>query len=173
MSASLSLYEIEDHLAALLDTVEMVPEEQAPEIEAEIGEWVTKAVDKRDRVGQFLAHCEGQCANIDEEIDRLRALKTHYSNAHDRVSDAVVRAIISIGPDDKGKYKRLEGKTCSLGIRSSQAIEITDAVELQAAGYVRTKMVQESDKKRAGEDMKSGFEVPGAHLITRYSLVRK
>jgi hypothetical protein len=51
---------IEDHLAALIETAELVSQEEEPEFRAEFQTALTAAVDKRDRVGQFLAPLEQQ-----------------------------------------------------------------------------------------------------------------
>ena len=50
------LYVIEDQLAALIETAELVSPQQELEFRAEFQAALTTAVDKRDRVGQFLAH---------------------------------------------------------------------------------------------------------------------
>jgi len=55
-----SLYVIEDELAALIETAELVSAEQEQEFRAEFQAALIVAVDKRDRVGQFLTHLEQQ-----------------------------------------------------------------------------------------------------------------
>ncbi len=54
------LYLIEDQLAALIETAELVSPEQEQEFRAEFQTALTAAVEKRDHVGQFLAHLEQQ-----------------------------------------------------------------------------------------------------------------
>src|SRR5260370_10956754 len=50
------LYVIEDQLAALIETAELVSAEQEQEFRAEFQASLTAAIDKHDRVGQFLTH---------------------------------------------------------------------------------------------------------------------
>ena len=52
------LYVIEDYLAALIETAELVSPDQELEFRREFQTALTAAVEKRDRVGQFLAHLE-------------------------------------------------------------------------------------------------------------------
>ena len=72
------LYVIEDHLAALIETAELVSPEQEQEFRVEFQTALTSAVEKRDRVGQFLAHLEQQIDFARFEIDRLRQRKATY-----------------------------------------------------------------------------------------------
>src|ERR1017187_7101769 len=70
-----SLYMIEDHLAALIQTAELVSPEQAQGFRAAFQAALTAAAGKRDRGGQFLAQLEQQIAFARFEIDRLRQRK--------------------------------------------------------------------------------------------------
>ena len=58
----LTLYAIEEQLIAMADTAELVPEEHEQAFLEEFRAALTAAVEKRDRVGQFLAHLEQQAA---------------------------------------------------------------------------------------------------------------
>jgi len=56
-----TVYDIEDHLLALANTVELVDEPDArTAILAEIGQQLRVARDKRDRAVAFLRHCTEQ-----------------------------------------------------------------------------------------------------------------
>src|ERR1017187_5664462 len=67
---------------------------------------LTAAVDKRDRVGQFLAHLEQQIDFAKFEIDRLRQRKATCERALARLEDYVIGTIENLGTDGKGKYRR-------------------------------------------------------------------
>ena len=79
------LYLIEDHLAAMIETAEMVSPEQEQEFRAEFQAALTAAVDKRDRVGQFLSHLEQQIEFAKFEIDRLKQRKAAFERALERL----------------------------------------------------------------------------------------
>lgn len=128
MSTALTLYAIEDNLAALLNSEDLVetPEQRA-ELETELVAALKTAVQKRDAVAGFLAHCNGQREAISAEIDRLQRLDKAYERAEKRTEDMIRRTILELGPDEKGRYRKLEGKTCTFSIqRNPQAVEITD-----------------------------------------------
>ena len=69
----LTLYEIEDNLAALANTFEIVEEAEAKQlILDEIGQALRRVKEKRDAVVGFLRHCEAQQKFADLEIERLK-----------------------------------------------------------------------------------------------------
>ena len=105
------LYVIEDHLAALIETAELVSPEHEQEFRAEFQAALTAAVEKRDRVGEFLGHLEQQIDFARFEIERLRQRKATCERALARLADYVIETIENLGTDGKGKYRRLEGKT--------------------------------------------------------------
>jgi len=121
------LYVIEDELAALIETADLVSTEQEQEFRLEFQAALTAAVEKRDRVGQFMAHLEHQIDFAKFEIDRLRIRKTAFERALARVEIYVIETIEKLGVDDKGKYRRLEGKTTTFSIRGCPpSVEISD-----------------------------------------------
>lgn len=126
MSQLLSLHAIEENLLALLDTedVEGVDREA---IEREIIATRLAAIDKRDSVAAFLSHCEAQQDNIGKEIARLCALEKHYANTQARTEQYVIDVIVAAGKDAKGKYRKLEGTTSILSVKTCPAaLEVTN-----------------------------------------------
>jgi hypothetical protein len=196
------LYVIEDHLAALIETAELVSPEQEQEFRAEFQTALTAAVDKRDRVGQFLAHLEQQIDFAKFEIDRLRQRKATCERALARLEDYVIGTIENLGTDGKGKYRRLEGKTTTFSLRTCPpSVEVADEkaipaeykmlllrlpavtweqlldgleIEQRAAvlGQVKSPEVT-VDKRSIKVAIDGGVDVPGAGLaIGRHSLKR-
>src|SRR5690349_9770845 len=78
---------------------------------AEFHNALQTAIEKRDRVAQFLAHLESQITLAKAEIARLQERRQMYERAVERVEEYVIAAIEKLGPDAKGKYPKLEGKT--------------------------------------------------------------
>jgi hypothetical protein len=129
-----TLYELEEHLIALADSTEMVAPEQEQEFLVEFQSSLLAAKDKRDCVGQFLAHCEGQATLAKEEIARLRKRQTSFEAAVERMEGYVLRVVQSQELDAKGKYPKLEGHTSSFGAqRNPPAVIITDEAAVPAA----------------------------------------
>jgi hypothetical protein len=196
------LYVIEDHLAALIETAELVSPEQEQEFRAEFQAALTAAVEKRDRVGQFLAHLEQQIAFARFEIDRLRQRKAICERAMARLENYVIGTIEGLGTDSKGKYPRLEGKTTTFSLRACPpSVEVTDESAIPAEYRMlllklpavtweqlldrleieeRSAVVEQASRPEVSVDKRSikaaidgGVDVPGAGLaVGRHSLRR-
>jgi len=196
------LYVIEDQLAALIETAELVSPEQEQEFRLEFQTALTAAVEKRDRVGQFLAHLEQQIDFARFEIDRLRQRRATCERALARLEEYVIETIEKLGTDSKGKYRTLEGKTTTFSLRACPpSVEVTDesaipsqyktlTLKLPAAtweqlldgleieqrvavlGQVKSPEVAVEKRSIKGA-IDGGADVPGAGLATgRHSLRR-
>ena len=128
-----SLYVIEDHLAAMIETAELVSPEHEQEFREEFQAALTAAVDKRDRVSQFLAPLEQQIEFAKFEIDRLRQRKANFERALERLENYVIETIENLGTDGKGRYRKLEGKTTTFSLRACPpSVEVTDESAIPA-----------------------------------------
>jgi len=124
---SQTLYDIETTLAALLDSEECIEPEQEEEFNRELSAALTAAVEKRDRVAQFLAHVENQQDLAAKEIERLKGRKSYYAAVQARMEHIVIHTIQEIGKDAKGKYKSLEGRTSTLKLaKNPPSVEVTN-----------------------------------------------
>ena len=86
-----TLYELEDNLQALVDTMDMAEEPSARElILREIGQVLRKAQDKRDAVVAFLRHCEAQQKFADAEIERIQNRKAFIGRVRTALEAYVV-----------------------------------------------------------------------------------
>lgn len=195
-----NLYQIESDLMALVESAETVTELQREAYALELQSAISTSIAKRQRVGEFLAHCEAQEEACGAEIDRLTALKHRYATARERVQGMVVSIILERGQDERGKWPVLEGQTMTLGIASTPpAVRIELGAEIPAAlQTVTVKMpgdnwdrivaalpdevlgfagdVTESrtpDKVAIKAALKMGAEIPGVSLSGGYRMVRK
>ena len=197
----LSLYDLEEHLSAMLDTEEAVPPELEEAFDLELHDAMIATVEKRDRVGQFMAHLEAQIAFAHSEIKRLQDRESFYSKVFERMEGYVLRVIDSLGLDAKGKYKKLEGNTITFSRRGCEKrAEVTDEtlvpsrykrvtitmpvdtwdllcdsldLELcnQVLADVRPKL--EVSTSLVKTDLKADLSVPGCKLAGGFYLVRK
>ena len=124
---TLSLYAIEDQLVALADTLDIVPSEQEDELVARLGQALIQAIDKRDSMGRFLAHVDSQISFADAEIKRLQERKQAFVRLLERTEAYVARVIQSLGPDPKGKWQKLEGRTVTFSLRRQPASVVIDS----------------------------------------------
>ena len=199
----MTLYELEDQLAALIESTEMVSPEEEEAFFAEVQATLTAAVEKRDRVGQFLAHLEAQAALAAAETKRLQERKSLYTRMQERMEKYVVRVIQGLGTDKKGKYLKLEGKTVTFSVaKNPNSVdwtdeslvpleyktvtvtlpaptwqELLDSLDLEQAGKIEdavAKASYASSRSEVKAVLEAGTPVPGAKLVDdKYRLVRK
>lgn len=169
-----SLFELEQDLQALLDTEDLVSEDQRGQFEAELAESLKASVAKRDRVAQFIVHCAMQQENCEREIERLKKRKESFDRAGKRIKMYVQRVIESLGSDANGKPKKLEGNLATFSLRQAPGhIEVIDASKVPADLRVETVTVA-IDKREAKRRIESGEDVPGIDLtVGGYCLVVK
>jgi hypothetical protein len=195
-----SLYQIESDLMALVESAETVTELQREAYALELQTALQGSIAKRQRVGEFLAHCEAQEEFCSAEIDRLTALKHRYVKARERVQGMVVSIILDRGKDERGRWPVLEGWTVTLGIASTPpAVRIEEGAEIPAAlQTVTVKMPADNwdrivaslpdevlgfagdvsetrtlDKTAIKAALQAGAEIPGVSLSGGYRMVRK
>ncbi len=195
----MTLYELEDQLCALIDTAEMVTPEEQEAFFLQVQETLNAAVEKRDRVGQFLTHLEAQAALADAEIRRLQERKARYQKMFEHMEQYVIRVIQGLGQDAKGKWQKLEGKTITLSIAKCpdsveivedglippeyktitvtlplpQWQELLDSLDLEQAGKIED-AVKTAKYAVSKTQIKAALPVAGAKLVNdKYRLVRK
>ena len=127
LPAARPLYDLEAHLAALVETEECVPEELEAEYAKELQAVLASTVEKRDRVGQFVLHVKSQAAFAKAEVKRLQDRQQFYERVTERMEGYITRVIDSLGLDPKGKRKKLEGNTVTLSLHGcTQRVDTTD-----------------------------------------------
>ena len=196
------LYAIEDTLAALIETAELVSPEQEREFRTELQTALAAAVDKRDKVGQFLTHLERQIDYARFEIDRLRQRKAASERALARLEEYVIETIEKLGTDGKGRYRTLEGKTTTFSLRGCPpSVEVADEsaipaeyktltlklpavtweqlldgldIEQRAAVLAQVKSPEIGvDKRSIKAAFDGGADVPGAGLVSGRHALRR
>jgi Siphovirus Gp157 len=199
VTQSLTLYQAEENLLALLDSEDLVSEQQVEQYKQELSEALKASIEKRQKVGEFLRMCELTCENVDAEKKRLDGIKARAQAAIQRVRSYVAYTIESLGQDGNGKWKRLDGRTVSFSLRNNpehveiwdeeqvpwQYLDITvtlpvalwqslsslyDTTTIKAA---ETKAKYCPNKRRIQEALTQGKEVSGACLQRGFGLVMR
>jgi hypothetical protein len=190
----LTLYELEDDLAALANTFEMVEEAEARQmILDEIGRALRQAKEKRDALVGFLRHCDAQQRFADQEIERIKARRDRIAKFQEELEQYVVRVIDQFAVPDRRGVKRLDGNFSSLRIQKNpDSVVITDEKALPLAlkdavltmpAYVWEALLErlskedravfeaqvkkcefKPDKRALAGELKKGEEIPGADL---------
>ena len=191
---SCTLYELEDNLQALVNSIDLAEEPSAREsILEEIGHALRRTAEKRDAVAAFLRHCEWQRRFADAEIERIQKRKASIERLQEELESYVVRVIEQYAAHDRRGVQRLEGTLSSLRIQKNpDSVLITDIEAVPSAfkqamlampAYVWEALLQRleaeerklfesridkrefrADKKALGAELKSGNEIPGADL---------
>lgn len=106
LARALTLFQIEESLALLAESAE--EEGLTPEIEAALTAYLQGAVEKRDRVAEFIHFCEAMADLAKAEVKRLQARQKHFEATAERVSSMVLRVL------DWLRVTKLEGRTNTL-----------------------------------------------------------
>jgi hypothetical protein len=106
LARALTLFQIEESLALLAESAE--EEGLTPEIEAALMAYLEGAVEKRDRVAEFIHFCEAMAELAKAEVKRLQARQKHFEATAERVSSMVLRVL------DWLRVTKLEGRTNTL-----------------------------------------------------------
>ena len=134
------LYEVEEDLLALLETDGAVDPEQEQAFQLALAEQLRTAVAKRDKVGGFIKLCEHSATAAGEEIKRLQTRKRVFENTVERLRGYVVSVIESLGLDDKGKLRKLQGSNFTLSARACPvSLKLTDEAKIPLA-YKRVRV---------------------------------
>ena len=161
-AARAPLYVIEDQLAALIETAELVSSEQEQQFRAEFQTALTAAVEKRDHVGQFLAHLEQLLRlRVDQspaENSVLRLARAHRLSVYDAAYLELAQRT-----DDPG-FIRVESGTF-VGRYGDQEYELgsTEAGVARAIRRInQLRREMESEVARGGEDEVIVIASPGS-----------
>jgi hypothetical protein len=193
-SATCTLYELEDHLRALVNSIDLAEEPSVREsILEKIGQALRKTKEKRDAVVAFLRHCESQQKFADAEIDRIQKRKALIARVQEELESHLIKVVEQYAPHDRRGVQRLEGNFSSLRIQKNpDSVLITDIEAVPSAfkqatltmpAYVWEALLQsldaderkvfesrvdklelKPDKKALGAELKRGTQIRGADL---------
>ncbi len=189
-----TLYELEDNLRALVNSIELAeePSERASILE-EIGQALRRTAEKRDAVVAFLKHCEIQQRFADAEVERIQKRKASIARVQEELEAHLVQVVEQYAKPDRHGIQRLEGNFSSLRIQKNpDSVLITDVGEVPLAfkqvllampAYVWEALLErlgleerktwearvdklefKPDKKAIAAELKTGTEIPGADL---------
>jgi len=126
IASTLTLFQVEQSLVLLAESAE--EEGLTPELEQALVRYMEGAVEKRDRVAEFILFCEGMAGLAKSEVKRLQARQKHFEATGERVAAMVLRVLDFLG------VTRLEGKTHTLKKRKCPAsVKILEEDKIPAA----------------------------------------
>jgi hypothetical protein len=125
LARTLTLFQIEESLVLLAESAE--EEGLTPEIEGALTAYLEGAVEKRDRVAEFIHFCEAMAELAKSEVKRLQARQKHFEATAERVSNMVLHVLDWLG------VKKLEGRTNTLKKRKCPpSVNVIDEQKIPA-----------------------------------------
>jgi hypothetical protein len=156
-----SLFEITDHLVALLDTLDMIETEPERALcEADIRAYLEAEIRKVDSIAGYLAHCEAQQLGAVAEMKRLETRKRMYERREQRLTLYVIGIMQQFG------VKKLEGRSSTFALRACPPSVLIGSEAAIPAEFKIVKQEIVVDKKAIKAAIEAGAEVPGALLAT-------
>jgi hypothetical protein len=125
LAKAFTLFQIEESLMLLAESAE--EEGLTPEIETALTAYLEGAVEKRDRVAEFIHFCEAMADMAKAEVKRLQARQKHFEATAERVSGMVLHVL------DWLRVKKLEGRTNTLKKRKCPpSVNVIDEQKIPA-----------------------------------------
>ena len=109
VAKGLTLFQIEESIALLAESAE--DEGMTPELEQALAMYLEGALEKRDRVAEFIQYCEWMAEMAKAEVKRLQTRQRHFEATAERVSAMVLHVLDFFG------VKKLDGRTHTLSKR--------------------------------------------------------
>lgn len=124
---------------------------------SELAKYLEGAIEKRDRLGEFIARLESEAESIRGEEQRLAKRRQGFEKVAGCVRDSIHQQMLD------WQVKKVEGKLFTFAVQKNPpSVEITD--ESQIPGdYLDYK--PQVDKQKVKSDLQSGKAVSGARLI--------
>ena len=167
--SGLTLYEISEHLVALLDTFDMCEtDEQRAQCNSEIERYMDLQIHKVDSFCRFLSHLESQSDLADKEIKRLKAREAIFAHLKERSEKYAIYVMQQRG------VRVLDGDTSKLILRTNTPGVDVDDEQAVPAKFKTIKQEIQIDRRGIKKAIDAGEDVPGAHLREpSVSLLRK
>jgi vacuolar-type H+-ATPase subunit H len=130
----------------------------------ELAKYLQGAIEKRDRLGEFIARMEAEAEAIRGEEKRLGERRKGFEKIADSIRSSIHQQMLDWG------VKKVEGKLFTFAVQANPAsVEITDE-SLIPGDYIDYK--PQVDRNKLKDALKAGQEVPGARLVTDRTSLR-
>jgi hypothetical protein len=160
------LWKIEDELTALIDSVDVCPPEQKPELEARIAQYVGAEIEKVDRMGAVLSSLDGVARNAKAEIARLSTRQQSAERAVRQLEEYMLRMLRA------REGRPLKGHNVTFSVRRTEAVIIED-LNLIPDRYKRVTLTTDVPKMPIKDAIQAGQKIPGARIEQHEHLVRR
>jgi hypothetical protein len=150
-----TLLNIRQEYTEILQEIEQNEGELTPEIEEALVINAQELSEKSLAYVEFMGNLNAQNNRIEEEIKRLQLLKKKNTQLLEFLQKGLVQAVNEFGTIHTGTY--------TIGVRNSEECIIEDSDRIPEK-FKTVKMEVQVDKMAVKKAIKSGENVPGAHL---------
>lgn len=159
----MKLYEIPEEYRKVLEGVQV--DEETGEILGTdaLVEFAGDLNETLKNTGLYLFELDSEAQQIDAQIKRLKARKDGMKRRADTLKNLMLDAMTSSG------LKKVSDPLVTVYLRKSTAT-IVDNMELIPKDLLRVKVETSPDLVAISKTIKSGIEVPGAHLEERQNV---
>jgi hypothetical protein len=150
-----TLLNIRQEYTQILQEIEHNEGELTPEIEQALAINAQEISEKSLAYVEFMGNLNAQNNRIEEEIRRLQMLKRKNTQLLEFLQKGLVQAVNEFGTIRTGTY--------TIGVRQSDECVIEDTDRIPEK-FKTVKMEVQVDKMAVKKAIKSGEQVPGAHV---------
>jgi hypothetical protein len=150
-----TLLNIRQEYSNMLQEIEQNEGELTPELEDALAINAQELSEKSLAYVEFMGNLNAQNNRIEEEIKRLQSLKRKNTQVLDFLQKGLVQAVNEFGTIRTGTY--------TIGVRQSEECVIEDSDKVPEK-FKTVKMEVQVDKLAVKKAIKSGENVPGAHI---------
>lgn len=155
------LYELSKELATINDQLITEQGEISPDLEKRLDEVNLALTEKATGLRKWLAMIESETNGLDSEIKRLERMKKTQENLIGRLKEYIKKNM------EIADLKKIQTPIGTFTIQANPpSVEIVVEEMVPDQFKVTIPEHKEIDKKIIAEALKSGYDVPGAKLIT-------
>jgi Siphovirus Gp157 len=159
---SLSGQLFEDFFQSIVDQVDQEGFDDAQR--AELAKYLEGAIEKRDRLGEFIVRLEAEAEAIRNEEKRLATRRQGFEKIAGHVRSSIHQQMLD------WQVKKVEGKLFTFAVQKNPAsVEITNEADIPG-DYIDYK--PQIDRNKVKQALQAGQEVPGAKLVTDRTSLR-
>lgn len=164
----MNLWQLTQEEMAFLSLMEETGGEITPEVEEDLAIRRENWEHKADSYTKLILKLESDVETAASELKRIQDLKKVKENTLKRLKTTLRDSLIIFGrPDSKSGIMRYETPLFKLSIRTSNAVEITQDLDVPDEYWVVKK---EISKTLVSNAIKDGMEVPGAKIVENKSI---
>jgi hypothetical protein len=164
----MNLWNLTQEELAFIGMMEETGGEITPEIEEDLAIRRENWEDKAHSYTKLILKLDSDIETAAAELKRIQELKKVKENAVKRLKTALRDSLMVFGrPDSKTGVMRYETPLFKLSIRTSNAVEITQDLDVPDEYWVVKK---EISKTLISNAIKDGMEVPGAKMVENKNL---